>query len=138
MANALYASFKQQLGLAAINLSSATIKAFLVDTGAYTFSAAHTIITDIPTGARLATGTLANKAWTGAVFDADDLTFAAVAAGTGTGTAAEALVLLVDTGTAATSFLIAYFDTVTGLPVTPNGGDIQVVWDNGANKIFKL
>ena len=141
MANALFASFKQQLGLAAIgalNAAGTVIKATLVDTGAYTFNAAHTVIGDIPTGARIATGTLANKTWTGAVFDADDLTYTAVPAGTGTGTAAEALVLWVDTGTPATSFLIAYFDTVTGLPVTPNGGNIQIVWDSGSNKIFKL
>ena len=141
MANALFASFKQQLGLAtigALNAAGTAIKATLVDTGAYTFNAAHTVIGDIPAGARVATGTLANKTWTGAVFDADDLTYTAVPAGTGTGTAAEALVLWVDTGTPATSFLIAYFDTVTGLPVTPNGGNLQVVWDNGSNKIFKL
>lgn len=141
MANTLFASFKQQLGMAAIgalNAAGTVIKAVLVDTGAYTFNAAHTVIGDIPAGARLATGTLANKVWTGAVFDADDLTFTAVPAGTGSASAAEALVLYVDTGTPATSFLIAYFDTVTGLPVTPNGGNIQVVWDNGSNKIFKL
>lgn len=141
MANALFASFKQQLGLAAIgalNAAGTVIKATLVDTGAYTFNAAHTVIGDVPAGARIATGTLANKTWTGAVFDADDLTYAAVPAGAGSASAAEALVLWVDTGTPATSFLIAYFDTVTGLPVTPNGGDIQIVWDSGANKIFKL
>lgn len=34
--------------------------------------------------------------------------------------------------------LIAFIDTATGLPVTPNGGDITVAWDSGANKIFKL
>lgn len=28
--------------------------------------------------------------------------------------------------------------TASGLPVTPNGGNIVVAWDNGANKIFKL
>lgn len=141
MANSLFASFKQQLGLAtigALNAAGTVIKATLVDTGAYTFNAAHTVIGDIPAGARIATGTLANKTWTGAVFDADDLTYTAVPAGTGTGTAAEALVLWVDTGTPATSFLIAYFDTATGLPVTPNGGNIQIIWDNGSNKIFKL
>ena len=141
MANSLFTSFKQQLGLAtigALNAVGTVIKATLVDTGAYTFNAAHTVIGDIPAGARIATGTLANKTWTGAVFDADDLTYTAVPAGTGTGTAAEALVLWVDTGTPATSFLIAYFDTVTGLPVTPNGGNIQIVWDNGSSKIFKL
>ena len=138
MANTLFAGFKQQLGLAAINLSTATIKATLVDTGAYTFNAAHTVIGDVPAGARIATGTLASKTWVGAVFDASDLTFAAVPAGTGSASAAEALVLWVDTGTAGTSYLIAYFDIVTGLPVTPNGGDIQVIWDNGTNRIFKL
>ena len=26
----------------------------------------------------------------------------------------------------------------SGLPVTPNGGNIIIAWDNGANKIFKL
>ncbi|GAI46620.1 unnamed protein product, partial [marine sediment metagenome] len=34
--------------------------------------------------------------------------------------------------------LIALIDTATGLPVTPNDGDITIAWDNGANKIFKL
>ena len=28
--------------------------------------------------------------------------------------------------------------TGSGLPVTPNGGNIVIAWDNGANKIFKL
>lgn len=28
--------------------------------------------------------------------------------------------------------------TGSGLPVTPNGGNIVVTWDNGVNKIFKL
>jgi hypothetical protein len=28
--------------------------------------------------------------------------------------------------------------TASGLPVTPNGGNIVITWDNGANKIFKL
>lgn len=28
--------------------------------------------------------------------------------------------------------------TGSGLPVTPNGGNIVIAWDNGANRIFKL
>ena len=39
---------------------------------------------------------------------------------------------------AAAQRVIAFIDTATGLPVTPNGGDITITWDNGANKIFKL
>ena len=41
-----------------------------------------------------------------------------------------------DTGSEATSPLIAYFDTVTGLPVTPNGGNINLTFD--AAGIFAL
>ena len=48
------------------------------------------------------------------------------------------LVIYRDTGVEGTSALIAYIDAATGLPITPNGGDIIVAWDNGANKIFKL
>ena len=43
-----------------------------------------------------------------------------------------------DTGSAATSNVIACFQSATGLPVTPNGTDIPVTWDNGANKILAL
>lgn len=134
MANALYANFKQQLGLAGFDLAADTIKVVLVDTADYTPNlTTDTSLANIPAGARVATGTLADQTWTGAVFDAADITFTAV-----TGDEAEALVLFKDTGTEATSLLIAIYDTVTGLPVTPNGGDIQIVWDNGANKIFRL
>ena len=43
-----------------------------------------------------------------------------------------------DSGVEATSRLIANIDAATGLPVTPNGTDITVQWDSGANRIFKL
>lgn len=111
------------------------IKAVLVDTGAYTPNlATHQFLSDIPSGARIATsGNLANKTATNGVADADDVTFSAVS-----GATCEAIALYKDTGSAATSNLIAYIDNATGLPVTPNGGGITVAWDNGANKIFKL
>lgn len=40
-----------------------------------------------------------------------------------------------DTGTESTSPLIAFIDTATGLPITPNGGDIIVTWDKKINEI---
>jgi hypothetical protein len=67
------------------------------------------------------------------VFDADDITLTAV-----TGDQFESIVVYRDTGTESTSDLIAFFDTATGLPFTPSGGDITISWDNGANKVFKL
>ena len=54
------------------------------------------------------------------------------------GSTINAIVIVKDTGTEATSPLIAYIDTATGLPITPNGGDIIVTWDNGINKIFRV
>ena len=135
MANALYGKGRQKFLEGGIAWLADNIKAVLVDTGAYTLAIdTHEFLSDIPVGARIATsGNLATKTTTLGVADADDLTFASV-----TGASIEAVVLYKDTGVAATSALIAYIDTATGLPVTPNGGNINVVFDSGANKIFKL
>jgi len=117
-----------------VDLEADTIKAVLVDTADYTVDlAAHDFLDDIPGAARVATGTLASKSITARVFDAADLVLSAVS-----GDPSEAIVLYKDTGNEATSRLIAYIDSATGLPVTPNGGDLNIGWDNGANKIFKL
>lgn len=91
-------------------------------------------LSDVPSGSRILTsGNFATKTTTLGVFDALDITFTAA-----TGNVCGALVIYDDTGTAGTSRLIAYIDTGTNLPFTPNGGDITITWDNGANKIFKL
>ena len=44
----------------------------------------------------------------------------------------------VHTGVETTARLIWFDDASTGLPITPNGEDINVTWDAGANKIFAL
>ena len=123
MANALYPSFKAALLAGAVDLSSVNVKVVLVDLADYTYSSAHDFLDDVAAGGRVATSAnLASKTLTGGVFDSADPTFTAA-----TGDQAEALILYVDTGTAATSRLIAFYDTgVTGLPVTPNSGDINV------------
>lgn len=132
MANTLYDKGREAFLNGGINWSSDTIKIALVDTGTYTFSQAHQYLSSL-TGVVGTAVTLANKTSTNGVADADDAVFSSV-----TGNTAEALVIYKDTGSAATSPLIAYIDTATGLPVTPNGGNITVVFDSGANRIFKL
>ena len=52
------------------------------------------------------------------------------------GATVEALCLFKDTGTPSTSNLICYWDTGTGLPLTPNGGDVNVTFN--ASGIFKV
>jgi len=54
------------------------------------------------------------------------------------GVTVEAIALYKDTGLDITSPLIAYIDTATGLPLTLNGGDVTLVWDTGANKIYSI
>ena len=68
------------------------------------------------------------------VFDAADITYTAVTSGS----TAKAIVIYKDTGLSGTSPLLAYIDTITGFPLATNGGDITIVWDSGANKIFAL
>ena len=136
MANALYTKFKElQLSANAVDMINDDIKVTLVDTNDYSVNiATDQYYDDIAAGAKVAeSGNLTTKSITNGVFDADNVTFSTV-----TGDESEALVIWKDTGTPATSPLIAYFDSVTGLPVTPNGGDISITWDSGANKIFEL
>lgn len=135
MANALYDKGRQGFLEGSIDWDTDNIKVVLIDAADYAVNlAAHDNLDDVPGASRVATsGNLSSKTVTDGVADAADVTFASVA-----GDSVEAIVIYKDTGTESTSRLIAYIDTGTGLPVTPNGGDITVQWDNGANKIFKL
>lgn len=134
MANGMYIKGIEGIMKADIDLEADTIKVTLVDTADYTVDLAnHDFINDVPAGARVATATLASKSVAGGAFDAADVTFPTV-----TGDPSEALIFWKDTSNEATSPLIYYCDTATGLPVTPNGGDIAGNWDNGTNKIFKF
>ena len=135
MANTLFDHARQRFLEAQINWMTDTIKVFLVSTSAYTpQTAVHQYLSDIPPSGRIAGPvTLTAKATTGGAADAADCTFTSVS-----GATINAIVICKDTGTEATSPLIAYIDTATGLPITPNGGDIIVTWDNGVNKIFRV
>lgn len=136
MASVIYPKFKQALWEQPSNssVSAGNVKAVLVDNADYTYSSSHEFLSDVPSGARVATsGNFASKTFTDGVFDAADITFTAA-----TGDPSESIVIYIDTGSAATSRLVAYLDTGTGLPVTPNGGDITVTWDAGASKIAAL
>lgn len=135
MANTLYDKGRERFLTAAINWSSDTIKVYLIDTSSYTANfTTHEYLSDVGSGSRIAGPvTLTSKTTTGGAADAADITFSSVS-----GASIEVILIYKDTGTESTSPLIAYIDTATGLPITPNGGDIIVTWDNGANKIFKL
>ncbi len=135
MANTLFDKGRQRFLEGQLNWLTDTIKVVLVDTGAYTPNfTTHEFFSDISVSARITSSvTLTSKDTSGGAADGADVTFTSVS-----GASIEAIVIYKDTGTEGTSPLIAYIDTATGLPITPNGGDIIVTWDNGPNKIFKL
>jgi hypothetical protein len=133
-ANALYDLGRQGF-LGGDNDWDSDHRVILIDAADYTKDlAAHDFLNDVAAGARVSTtGALANPTKAAGVADADDTVFTSV-----TGDPSEQLIIYQHTGTESTSDLVANIDTATGLPVTPNGANINLTFDSGANKIFKL
>lgn len=90
-------------------------------------------LSDVPSGARIATATLAGKTSTLGVAGASDATFTPA-----TGNTLHGVILYKDTGSAGTSPLIAWLDQITGFPLATNGSTVLVQMPTGDYKIFKL
>lgn len=135
MANQLYGLGREGFLGGDIDWDADTIKVALIDTALYTVDIdVHQFLSSVPAGSRVAvSAALSSKTKALGVAAAANVIFSAVA-----GADCEAIVIFQDTGVEGTSRLICYIDTATGLPVTPNGGDINLNWDTGPNKIFKL
>lgn len=133
MSNSLYDSGRT-LMLSGFDWAATSVDAYLIDTTKYAVDVTnHSVMTSVAANARVAGPIpLASKAVVGGAADAADVTFPSVV-----GATSQAILLVKHTGADATDTLIAYIDTATGLPITPNGGDIIIVWDGGANRIFK-
>ena len=141
MANALYPKYKSSLlagdSNADLDNNTSTDGPYvaLVDTGTYTYSASHQFYSSLSgivgTDQRIASPTVSSVAE--GTFDGDNVTYTAV-----TGASVEALIYYRKNSGANTTWrLVLYQDTsVTGLPVTPNGGDISVSFN--ASGIFAL
>ena len=131
MANVLYPKFKQNLLEGDVDIPLGTVNAYLVDLADYTYSATHELIADLPVAARVSSVACAGQTVTDGTLDVTSpFVFSTV-----TGDASEAVIISVDSG--GSEFLAAYYDTdVSGLPVTPNGGDITVAVN--ASGLFDL
>lgn len=131
----LYDKAREKFLRGELSWNTDNIKAVLVDDADYTLDLVnHEFLSDIPAAGRVATSpNLTGKTTAAGVADADDTVFSGVS-----GDQSENIVLYVDTGTVSTSSLVCVFDSGTNLPINPNTGDINVAWDNGPNKIFKL
>ncbi|WP_111809496.1 hypothetical protein [Aeromonas allosaccharophila] len=133
MANALYDKGREKFLTGAINASADTLKCALLKSTYAPTLASDEFYSGISAHVVGTPQTLTSKTVAAGVLDAADVTFTAVPTAN-----VNYCAIYKDTGTAATSPLIALFDTAAGLPVSTNGGDIIIAWDNGPNKIFKL
>lgn len=134
MANALFDPGREGFLDGSIDWDTGDIRVMLVRS-TYTFDAADKFVADLGAVDNGRSAALGSKTVTNGVADAGDTSLTATAA-----VACNALVLFQHTGADATARLIAYIDTPTsGLPFTPSAGQtVNITWDNGANKIFKL
>lgn len=133
MSNALFDKWKEALlqFTSNNNLSAGTVKVALVSAG-YTYSSSDQYWSAASGSVVGTPQTIGSKTFTNGVFDGADVAFTGVS-----GSQVTQLIIFIDTGSAATSPMVAFFDTgVTNLPVTPNGGDIAITWN--ASGIFKL
>jgi hypothetical protein len=138
MANAVYPKAKESFisQNPALDLDTDTIKAALVKitgTGAVSYSAADQYWSAISSGLVGTAQTLGTKTVTSGKFSSAAATFTAVSSSGNT----LGVVLYKDTGTGSSSPLIAWYDTGTNIPATPNGGDITVTPD-GTNGWFTV
>ncbi len=136
MPSTLYDQARAAFANGDISWTRDTIRAVALDLGAYTPDfAAHQFLADVPVGARYGTPlTLSAKTCAAGVCDAADGTIDSITAAP----TLEGVLLYQDTGAAATSRLIGVCSAATGLPTAAGVTQMNIAWDNGPNRIFKL
>ena len=143
MANTLYMSGRQGFLDGSIDWDTNTIRLTLINRdggGSLNNATDITFYTQVGDTARVktydaalaATG-IGGKTVASGIADGNDCTLSATS-----GQPVGAIILWADSGSPSTSRLIGWIDTGTGLPASPNGGDITVQWSAGASRIFML
>jgi hypothetical protein len=126
--NAVYPSALAAFLSGQIDYTANTVRVLGVrDT--YDYDAAHSTLADLPGGSRIASVALTSKAVTAGAATAGPAVLAA-----GTGDVLSALVIYQDTGTEATSRLIAHLGQradSTPISVITNASPLAITWPNG-------
>lgn len=131
MASQLYPKGKEHLlgATTQVDMNSDTIKVMLIHSATTAYNSGHEFVSDLTGGGIVArSGALASVTLTSGTVDAADKTITSV-----TGSTVDAVILYKDTGSDATSPLIAWFDVST---FTPNGSDVNVVFN--ASGLFSI
>lgn len=121
-----------------IDWESDDFRVALIDTVEYSVDeVSHTSMDDVPGAAIVAdTALVSPVALSDGTASAANTVFSSVS-----GNTSSAVLIYRDNGTSEPedNVLIAYIDSsISGLPVSPNGGDITVLWNGGDGKIFRL
>lgn len=129
----VYSKALERAAGAGLDLLGADVRAMLVKS-TYTFDDTDEFVADLGAVDNGRSGALAGKSITNGVFDANDSTLNATAADP-----SNAVIIFIHTGSDATARLLAYINDGVGIPFTPEASQVcPLVWDSGANKIFKL
>lgn len=136
MASFMYTAAKQAFLDGAIDLNTDTIRVRAVADEDYTPSAAHTAMTSVTKYTGSTDVALDTPTITDGILDATDDPDAYPSLAIDGSKDIDALVIFKFVTDDAGSTPILYIDLAAS--VTPNGGDVGITWDSGANKIFAL
>lgn len=133
MANVLFPKCREGILDRTIDMTG-DVRAMLVKS-TYAYDDTDVYLSDLGVVDNGRTAALAGKSYASGVFNATDTSLVATAA-----VESDAIIIFQHTGADGTARLIAYIDTPSaGLPCTPAAGQtVNIDWDTGANKIFKL
>lgn len=125
-----YLNFLNEIVKGTVDPLSDTFRVYGIVVASYTVNlSTHSVLSSVPGGARIGFATLGSKTITSGVFDAADVTITNPSL-----LSCGALILVKWTGADATSQLGFYDDTIAASVSNP----VNVAWDSGANKIWKL
>lgn len=124
MADAFFTSGRQALIDGDISWTADPFRVSLVSAMQYSFSASHQFLASISTAAILGTGSITGPTDDSGAVSSADVTITAAASNQ----LAHAMLVYQWTGDRDTSRLVAYIDSVIGLPSTPDGNPFTLVW----------
>lgn len=133
MANRWFPKGKGHFAAGDIDWDSDTIKLYVVTAGYTPDFTNDEFLDDVGANVVAFSSALTGKSSVNGILNADSPVLAGVSGSTIT-----QVIVAKSTGTDSTSTLLLYWDTGTGLPLTPNGGDITASFDTGANKVAVL
>lgn len=130
----IYPLYKEALlsGADDVALDSSNVVISLIDTDVISHSNTDQFYSDLDANGVIGSASLENVTVANGTFNADDISIVPES-----NTESEALLIWINTANTETSRLVAWLqDSVTGLPIIPNGSNVEITWN--ASGIFRL